>query len=710
MATIGTAIEIYDRVSRPINSMIAALGSMCDTLESVDRSMDGTFDSTLIEQTRRKVEETALEVIQLGRDTENTENKQRKYNDAVTHGGSAMDGLISKVGRLIGAYAGIQGLKKALDLSDTMTSTTARLNLLVSGEEKVLELQNDIYEAAMRSRGSYLDMAGAVSKLGLVAGKAFSGTEEMVRFTELLNKNFAVSGASAQESSAAMYQLTQAMGSGRLQGDEFRSIIENAPLLAKSIEDYMVNVQGAKGTMKEWAADGLLTADVIKNALFNSAEEVETKFKDMPLTFAQMGEMAKNYLLRAFEPVMQRLSQIAQSEGFQTFISGITRGLASLANILLNIMNIAGQVANFFSKNWSVIEPIVWGIVTALGAYYGGMVLVNTMNAITALSESVKKAATMMSTGETFAATAAQHGYNAALLACPLTWIVVAIVAVIAVVAMLCSWFAKMTGAASSGFGIICGGVMVVLTFFKNLGLGIANVALGIWNVLGACVHNIYTAFNNVILSVQSMFYSLLSTVLDVVAGIAKALNALPFISFDYSGITKMANDYAKKSADAQGKMGEYESLGEAFNKGMNTFEYVDYGDAFKSGTKWGDGVADSIGNVFGGGNGKDPQNIFDPDQYASTYEASQMPSNIASIAENTGDMKDSMDITKEELKYLRDIAERDTINRFTTAEISVNMTNNNNISSDMDLDGVVDYLVIGVNEAMATAAEGVHV
>lgn len=695
LSTIATSIELIDRVSRPINSMIACIGNLCDVFESAERSIDGTFDTRQIEQTRRQIEQTALQVIQLGANTEGAENKQREYNQAVSHGSSSMDGLIGKVKGLVGAYVGIQGAKKVLDLSDTMTSNNARLGLLVEGEEQVLALQNQIYQASQRSRGSYLDMTNSVAKLGLVAGKAFNGTDEMVRFSELLNKNFVVAGASAQESSSAMYQLTQAMGSGRLQGDEYRSIIENAPLLAKSIEDYMVNVQGAKGTMKEWAADGLLTADVIKAALFQSAEDIEQKFKDMPLTFAQMGTMAKNYLIQAFQPVMARISQIAQSEGFQTFVTGLVSGLTKVSGILIEIINLASKLAQFFSDNWSTIEPIVWGLVGAFVAYHGIMKMINIVSGIKTIIDGFMATTTAI-------AAAAQKGFNAALLACPITWIVIAIVALIAVIIALVVWFAKTSGAADSAFGVICGGVMVVITFFKNLGLAVANIALGIWNALGACVNNIFTAFHNVICSVQSMWYGLLATVLDVVVGICNALNKLPFISFDFSGIQKMADNYASKAAEANANKKEYEDVGAAFSKGFNTFEYDSYGEAFDKGAAWGDGFANSVENA-------DPNNIFDPSTYESGYDAGQVPSNIASTAENTGAMKDSMDISKEEIKYLRDIAERDAINRFTTAEINVAMTNNNNISSDMDLDGMVDYLVIGVNEAMATAAEGVH-
>lgn len=703
MATIGTAIEIYDRVSRPINSMIAALGSMCDTLESVDRSMDGTFDSGLIEQTRRKVEETAFEVIQLGGDTENAENKQREYNDAVRHGGSAMDGLIGKVGSLIGAYAGIQGVKKVLDLSDTMTQTTARLGMLVDGEEQVLALQKDIYEAAQRSRGSYQATADTVAKLGMNAGSAFGSTKEMVDFAEQLNKQFVIAGTDSATMQGAMTQLVQALGSGALRGDELNSIFEASPNLIQTIADYL---EVPIGKIREMASEGQITADIVKNALLSSAEETNAKFEEMPLTFAQMGEMAKNYLLRAFEPVMQKISDLANNQGFQVFVSGLVTGLTVVSGLLLDTFDLVGQVALFFSDNWTIIEPIVWGIVAALGAYYAIMLLTNIINGVTAISEGVKAAATAMSTGKTFAATAAQHGYNAALMACPLTWILLMIIAVIAAIYAIVAAINKLTGSTISASGVICGAIMTAIAFIGNIFVGlwnlIAEVFVLIYNLIAEVANFIGNVFDDPIGSICRLFFGLADTVLGILQALASAIDAV-FGSDLAGGIQGWRDSLGGWVDDTFGKGEEVMAKMSADDLKLDRFEY---GEAWNSGYNAGENFEDSMSGFLDGLGG---ENIFDPDQYGGSYEASQIPSNIAATAENTGEMKDAMDITKEELKYLRDIAERDAINRFTTAEISVNMTNNNNISSEMDLDGMVDYLVIGVNEAMATAAEGVH-
>jgi len=345
-----------------------------------------------------------------------------------------------------------------------------------------------------------------------------------------------------------------------------------------------------------------------------------------------------------------------------------------------------------------------------MGLYTAAMLINNTVQVVSAMIAGVKAAADMMQAGATFTATAAQHGLNAALMACPLTWIILLIIAVIAIIYAVCAAIAKLTGVANSGFGVITGGINVVIQFFKNLGLMVANIALGIGNAIAALGSNMMTAFNNAICSIQSWFYGLLSTALTVVEGICAALNKLPFVEFDYSGISAKADEYAAKSAEAAGNKEDYKSIGDAFNEGFSTFDTFQdgwAGDAFDAGAAWGDGVADGVSGAVDGlfGGGTD----VTADMFGGSYDASQIPTNIADTAGSTGSMADSMEITSEDLKYLRDIAETEVVNRFTTAEIKVEMTNNNNVSSDMDLDGMVDYLANGVNEAMEKAAEGVH-
>lgn len=703
MASISTSIELYDRVSAPINKMLSALGNMCTAFESVETSMDSGFDTSAIEEARRATEQAALEVIQLGNDIEQNQDHQENYNRSVRSGASAMDGLTRKVAGLVATYVSLQTVSKAMDLSDTMTQTTARLDMMNDGLQTTEQLQQMIYQSAQRSRGSYQESADAVAKMGIMAKDAFNSNAELVAFVEQLNKQFTIAGTSQEGVSAAMLQLTQAMSSGVLRGEELNSVFEQAPTIIQSIADYL---DVPIGQIREMAAEGQISSEIVKNALLSAAEETDAKFAQMPMTWGQVFTSVKNQALMAFQPVLDKINEIANNPDFQVFASNAVGALSTIAMYLLQIMEFAGVVATFIGENWSIIAPIVMGIVTALGLYAGASMVINTINGISAMMESTKAAAQMMATGATLAETAAQHGLNAALMACPLTWIILLIIAIIAIIYAVCSAIAKLTGVANSGFGVITGGINVVIQFFKNLSLSVANIALGIGNAIAALGSNMMTAFNNAICSIQSWFWGLLSTAMSVVEGICAALNKLPFVEFDYSGISAKADEYAAKAAEAEGNKQDYKSIGDAFNEGMSTFDTFQDGwasDAFSAGAAWGDGVADSVSGAFS-------MDSFEIPEYEATgYDASQIPANIADTAGNTGSMADSMDITSEDLKYLRDIAETEVVNRFTTAEIKVEMTNNNNVSSDMDLDGMVDYLATGVNEAMEKAAEGVH-
>lgn len=529
---------------------------------------------------------------------------------------------------------------------------------------------------------------------------------------EQINKQFVIGGATTEGQAAAMLQLTQAMAAGALRGEELNSILENAPGIARAIESYM---GVAEGSIKQYAEQGLITSEVVKNAMLSAADETNAKFESMPLTWGQICTRMQNTALAAFDPVLTRLNQVANSAQFNTVINGAINGLAMLATVATGVLDLLINGASFVVENWSWISPIVYGLVAAFIAYNAVALITNGINGAMALAEGVKAAALMMSTGATFAQTAAQYGLNAALAACPITWIVVAVIALVAAIYAACSAIAKFTGIANSGFGVICGGINVVVQFFVNLGLTIANIALGIWNALGACAENIGIAFSNVISGVQSWFFSLLSTALTVVAGICEALNKLPFVEFDYSGITNAASDYAAKAAEASGNIKDFVSIGDAFNEGMSTFETWGDGwasDAFNAGANWGDGVAAGVSDAVSG--------LFDFDLGAATdygsgsgmdaFDLGDIADYTGQTADNTGAVADALTATTEQLEYLRDIAERDAINRFTTAEVKIDMTGmTNRIEGGADLDGVISVLTEGFSEALVTAAEGVH-
>lgn len=640
-------------------------------------------------------------------------DEQGRFNQEISAGTQQANELTNTIKRAVAAYISIQSVGKVLNISDELVQTTSRLNMMNDGVQTTAELVNMVYAAAQDARGSFSQMADVVARFGNNAKDAFSSSEEVVAFADLIQKQMTIAGASTQEAANAELQLSQALGSGVLRGDELNSIFEQAPNLIQNIADYL---DVPIGKIREMAADGELSADVVKTAIFSAADDINSKFNEMPMTWGQIWQSMQNTALIAFQPVLQRLNDLANSEAFQTFIQGAIEAMATLANILLNVFDLAVSIGTFIGDNWSIIAPIVYGIVAALTAYIAISAIVAAINGVMAMAEGVKAAAQMMATGATFAETAAQQGLNAALMACPLTWIIMLILALIVVIFAVCNAIAKMTGIANSGFGVITGGVNVVIQFFKNLGLTVANIALGIGNAIAALASNMMTAFHNAICSVQSWFYNLLSTALSVIEGICSALNKLPFVEFDYSGISSAADDYAAKASEAAGNKEDYQSISDAFNEGFTTFDAFQDGwasDAFNAGAAWGDGVADKVSNfslsdVFGK---TDIPNVSD---YTSGFNDaianSGVGDSIGNIDDNTGKIKDSLDVTEEDLKYLRDIAEQEAINRFTTAEINVDMSGmQNTVNSGDDIDGFMTKLTDSVNEAVDNMTEGVH-
>lgn len=699
MATIRSQMVLNDGISGVLRKINTALNTTLNAFEQVQRASGRAVDTAQIQAARAALVQANREVDEMAEGYRQAAEQEEILNKGLRNGTNAAGGLLGKVKGIVATLATGAGIKALLGLSDKLTSTTARLNFLVDDGGSVEALEQKIMASAQRSRSAYLDTASAIARMGSNAGRAFSNNDELIGFMELINKSFVIGGATAEGQAAAMLQLTQAMAAGALRGEELNSILENAPGIARAIESYMGI---AEGSIKQYAEQGLITAEVVKNAMFASADEINAKFESMPMTWAQIATKMQNTALAAFDPVLTRLNQVANSAQFNTVINGAINGLAMLATVATGVLDLLINGAALVVDNWSWISPIIYGLVAAFIAYNAVALITNGINAAMALAEGVKAAALMMSTG-----------------AWPITWIVVLVIALVAAIYAACSAIAKFTGIANSGFGVICGGINVVVQFFVNLGLTIANIALGIWNALGACAQNIGIAFSNVISGVQAWFYNLLSTALTVVAGICEALNKLPFVEFDYSGITNAASDYAAKAAEASGNIQDFVSVGDAFNEGMSTFDtWQDgwVGDAFNAGANWGDGVASGISDAVGG--------LFDMDLGAATdygagglgtggygdFAMDDLLGNTGQTAANTGAAADALSTSTEELEYLRDIAERDAINRFTTAEVRIDMTGmTNRIEGGADLDGVISTLTDGFTEALLTAAEGVH-
>lgn len=644
--------------------------------------------------------------------------QQEQFNQTIQDGTTHANTLTDTIKRAAGAYITMQSIKGIVGASDELTQTAARLDLMNDGLQSTQELQDKIYLSAERARASYNATADSVAKFGLLAGEAFQSSDEIIAFSELMNKSFKIGGSSATEQAAAMYQLNQALSSGRLQGDEYRSIIENAPLLKKSIEDYMISVQHAKGTMKDWAADGMLTADVIKAALFRSADEINEKFEKIPMTWGDIISKLKNGAIRAFNPVLQRINAMANSEAIQTFVDNTINAMAMIASVVLNIFDVVGQVGGFIADNWSVIEPIVIAVAAAMGLYTAALIVnsavqgINNIQKIIATVQEYAHAKAVLKnasahTAETVAtakATVAQASFNTTLLACPITWIILAVIAFIVIVYTLVAAINKLTNTTSSAMGVICGVFAMAAAAIWNTILGVVNYVIGIgvelYNLIGSFANFFANVFDHPVEAILKLFADMFDFILGIVQSAATLIDTV--LDSDISGAVEgFRNDFSNAVADI---VGDQTVVVEKLNASDYQFKNrIDYMDAFGAGYDFGEKIDDKIKN-FDLSKLTGKTDMPDKNDYLN-----QITNNTGNTKKNTDKIAKQLDITSEDLKYLRDIAERDVINRFTTAEIKVNMTNHNKISSEMDLDDVAEHLRSKLEEQMYATAEGVH-
>ncbi len=701
MATIRTAIQVYDGMSPGLKAITNALNITISSFEAMQRASSNAIDTSSIQAAREQLNKAEIAFDEVEREIKQANEQQQKFNNEIRNGQTAASGLHSKFMKIAATVGAVLGAKQIIGLSDEITQTTARLNMINDGLQTTEQLQNMIFQSAQRSRASYADTADIVAKLGLRAGDAFASNAETIAFAENLNKMFVVAGASQQEMASASLQLTQALGSGVLRGEELNAVFEAAPNIIQTIADYL---DVPIGQIRDMAAEGQITADIVKNAVLSATEEINQQFESMPMTFAQIWTMIKNEALMAFQPVLQRMNEIGNSERFNILINNLINGIVILATVAAELFDIITSIAGVISDNWSWLEPIVWGIVGAFIAYNAVALITNAILAIQGIQAKIAAASQMMQAGATFTATVAQHGLNAALYACPLTWIILLIIALIALFYAAVAAVNHFAGTSVSATGIIVGAFMVALAFIGNLFVGLWNlivdVAASIWDVIATVAEFLANVFNDPIGSIVRLFAGMADAVLGILQGIAKAIDAIfgsnlaEAVSGWRSGLKGAVDDL----------VGEAKIQIPRLDTSSLYLDRFEYGKAWEYGYAAGEKFEESINlkNILG-----DASRTLDAYELGNQLDG--IYSGVDSTALNTAAMKDSMDATEEELKYLRDIAEQEVINRFTTAEIRIDAPINANIASNMDLDGVVNYLEETLYETMQVAAEGVH-
>lgn len=715
MGNIRAAIALYDGVTSPLQSMHKAMGVVLNTFEAMQQASGRAVDTAAIREAREEWAKAGTAFDAIEENIRNANNEQQKFNNSIRGGSNSANGLLSIIKKVAIAAGGIAGINKVLNISDELASTKARLNLLVDDGGSVDVLEQKIMASAQRSRSAYFDTASAVAKLGLNAGNAFNGDmDQVIAFMEQVNKQFVIGGATAQEQSNAMIQLTQAMAAGALRGEELNSILDGAPGIARAIEKYMGI---AEGSIKTVAQEGKVTAEVVKNAMFAMADETNAKFDSMPKTWAQIWVDMKNQALSMFAPILTKINQLGNSAKFQKVTTGLINGLAAVANVASSALDILIAVASVFVDNWGIIQPLVLGIAAAM-LLYNGYLIAN--NAITAINNAQKglaavqayKAAVANTTlaatekAEAMAkasATAAQYGFNAALLACPLTWILLIIIAVIAAIYMIVAAINKLTGSTISATGIICGAVAVAGAFVLNCAIGVLNAIIqALWTIFVApflgIVEWILNVCNGGFNSFGDAVANLIGQIIGWFLNLGKVVTTIIDAIFGTDWTAGLES--LQSAVTSWGKNENAITL----DKNAPTIDYrATYSGAWDAGYDFGQGIDDKIGGMFDA-SGMDSMGAFD---LSNTLDG--IYGNTGDTAANTAATADALDIAEEDLAYLRDIAEREAINRFTTAEIKVEQHNENHISKDADLDGIMDAWANDFAEKLEVSEEGVH-
>ena len=632
MALIKSQLVLVDGMTAPLRSIHRAMNLALNSFESMQTASGRAVDTRSFQTARE-------ELARMGAQLEEVENQTRRT-------GGAAESMKSKFMHAAAAVGAALSIKNIIGLADAMTQTEARLNLITGDLEKTAALQDQIMASANRSRASYQSTADAVAKMGIMAKDAFNNTDELVAFTELINKQFTIAGASVAGQEAAMMQLTQAMASGVLRGEELNSIFEQAPTIIQTIADHLgVSV----GEIRAMAAEGQITAQVVKDAMLSSADEINAQFSAMPYTFSQVWTMMQNILLEAFGPLIQ----------------------------------VIGAGAQWIYENWAAIEPVLVGVATAVA---------------------ILTAAYLVHTAATWLKVEANRALIISLLSNPILWIAVAIGIL---VGMIYKWIQSVGGLRNAWnlctLALIVGWNAVKLAFFVGVYWVMDLVAkLQLcWQKAGVAIANF---MGNMKVSVLTILQNMINGAIDLINKFIGLLNKLPGVNIEAIehvtfAATAAAENEAAKAARAE-ELANFEAELAAAKAGRDA--HIDSLKAELNSSVSALQSANAQMKAEAAANNAAEQMALDG--------IGQDLSGPGGIKDSAGSAAASLKETTEDLKYMRDLAEQEAINRFTTAEVKIDMSGmTNRIDSDMDLDGVLNTLTEGFAEALEVAAEGVH-
>lgn len=724
MATIKNTITMQDKMTPVLRTIIKSMQSTLDVMAGVDKVSNSAF-----RKMQKDVRAASDALDNFNRDVDEI---PPAANQAANSFSRWKNPLVTAASAIYTIKAALQGVSQVTGIADTFTLTTARLDLMNDGLQTTGELQNMILASAQRSRAEYGATAAAVSKLGILASEAFSGSEEIVAFSELMNKSFKVGGASIQEQSSAMYQLTQAMAAGKLQGDEFRSIMENAPMLAEAIAKFTGK---SKGELKEMSSEGLITADIIKGAMFAAADDINSKFETMPKTFGDTWTAVKNMTLKAFQPVIERMSAFVNSPGFDQFAQNMVGGLIWISNAALDVIDVISGIAGWVSQNWTIIEPILKSAIAAIGlvitytllmkavtiamaapmalawmqAHWPLVLLIGTLAIIIGLWNEVGTAgkALLAIIGAIVAGIviwiAVQQILNVALTANPIGLVIMAIAALIAIIAAVIVWTMKMW---KTNMDFKYGIIKIwndILNFFDQIPIFFQWVGNGIADAFGWAK-----------VQVLEILQSMANGAIDIINGLIETINKIPGVAIDpiqqlTFAATAAAEEEAAKQARADSLQASKDSAAATAAERDAKLESDRAADEIKLARQMAEAEAQKQAeqdNQLAGGLEKylsQTPEEFDWNKYMT---AASNPTIAGGDLDSVGKIKDDVSITDEDIKLLKDVAATEFVNKYTTLrpEMSISF---GDVRETADVNKILSVIEDMVEEAYASSLVG---
>lgn len=650
------------------------------TLKAMFKLFDG-YSSTV----NRIISGTDKAAASIGKASRGTDAYNQSLKNTVSASGAASSGLM----KLAGTVMSLAAAQKAMDITDTYTNTGARLDMITDSLKEQRDLQKEIFAAADRSRGSYVEMANASAKLKMLAGDTFGSNLEAVAFSELLTKSLKVSGAGQAEQNSAFLQLTQALTSGKLQGDEFRSVMENAPMVADAIASYMGK---SKSELKDLSSKGVITADIIKGAMFAAADDINGKFATMPMTFADVWQKIKNAGMRAFGGVFEKAIAMLNSDMGQAAMMNLTGLIYMAAEAFSILLDGIGWVGNHLD----ILTPVILGLAGAWLVYNAtaGIAWLTTLKNAAAMA--LKATADWAEYAAIFMLIWAQDGLNAALAACPITWIIMGILLLVAAFYAGVAAVNHFAGTSISATGLIGGAFGALFAVLYN------SFIFPIWYMLAVLGNFIGNVFGNPTAAVKVLFLDMAKTCVDYVLNMAKAIeniiNKIPGVTVDItSGLEGFKSGLESKINTIKDESGWKEYIKQP--------EMLDISSMAAAGYSKGASFENKVSGLF---SSFAPEDLGGTGMDFSQFATDGNPATIKGKGKG-GAVKVE---NEEDIEWMRKLAERDYVARIAqnTLAPNIKVEFSGPITKEVDTDGVMGHVIEQLKDAIATAPEGVPV